>query len=393
MQESNQREGERWVNKKNWQGALGLSVFALFVLTSVLINQKVQAVNQAVSITGYYYNHYASYTGDHTSDALPAAPGSLSCTSSVCSWTAPTLTNTGTAIATGGGTIDSYYINYSTSSLTSCSGGSQLTSTTTSKTLENVTAGATWYVAVCARDNNGNTGVAATTSFTTSASSSSSGGGGGGSSIPPSTPNNTSGPSNAPTIVEINQILAESQVLSNVQGLLHSIGVAARNNASEKSYEARIKTLLGKIGDAEMLEKLVNFVTYGTSSTQVLGAGERLGVLNSYRAAYGKNPSTEAEWSDAIKIANGRWPSETNAKAEARAKATFKTIYKHNADMSNANENASVTVMAYGLRPANRNLNSEKVAVKNFRGIFGRAPSLATDWDMVRAIAYSGAKR
>jgi hypothetical protein len=156
----------------------------------------------------------------------------------------------------------------------------------------------------------------------------------------------------------------------------------------EKNYEARAKTVLGSSSAS-----IVNFVTYGTPSTMILGAGERLGVLNSYRAAYGKVPTTDAQWSDVIKIANGRWPSETSAKAETRAKATFKTIYKRDAVMTQANDNAAVTVMAYGLRPANRNLNSEKVAIKNFRGTLGRSPSLATDWDMVRAIAYSGSKR
>ena len=49
--------------------------------------------------------------------------------------------------------------------------------------------------------------------------------------------------------------------------------------------------------------------------------------------------------------------------------------------------------MAYGLRPAARNLNSEKAGIKNFKAIFGYNPVKATAWDAVRAIAYSGAKR
>ena len=49
--------------------------------------------------------------------------------------------------------------------------------------------------------------------------------------------------------------------------------------------------------------------------------------------------------------------------------------------------------MAYGLRTATRNLNSEKAAIKSFKAIFGKAPTTASDWDAVRAIAYSGAKR
>ena len=61
--------------------------------------------------------------------------------------------------------------------------------------------------------------------------------------------------------------------------------------------------------------------------------------------------------------------------------------------MDNQNDNAAVTVMAYGLRPSNRNLNSEKAAILAFKYFIKHAPVSAIDWDTVRAIAYSGAKR
>ncbi|MCX6796389.1 MAG: hypothetical protein NTW06_02730 [Candidatus Falkowbacteria bacterium] len=60
---------------------------------------------------------------------------------------------------------------------------------------------------------------------------------------------------------------------------------------------------------------------------------------------------------------------------------------------SNANDDAAVTVIAYGLRPDNRNLSSEKAAIKSFAAIYSHYPSTASGWDIVRAIAYSGAKR
>ena len=112
-----------------------------------------------------------------------------------------------------------------------------------------------------------------------------------------------------------------------------------------------------------------------------------------FKAAFGKLPKTEAEWQDVIKIANGRWPSERNMAAETKAKVSFKKIYGRDANMTNANDNAAVTIMAYGLRPSQRNLNSEKVAIITFKYFIKRAPVSAIDWDMVRAIAYSGAKR
>jgi len=64
-----------------------------------------------------------------------------------------------------------------------------------------------------------------------------------------------------------------------------------------------------------------------------------------------------------------------------------------NPDKTNAHDDAVITVMAYGLRPANRNLEIEKAAIKTFKAICRYIPSTATAWDVVRAIAYSGAKR
>ena len=61
--------------------------------------------------------------------------------------------------------------------------------------------------------------------------------------------------------------------------------------------------------------------------------------------------------------------------------------------MNDPHDNAAVTVMAYGLRPANRNLNSEKAAIFTFKYIYKKSPATAEEWDVVRAIAYSGAKR
>ncbi|MCK4745290.1 fibronectin type III domain-containing protein, partial [Candidatus Parcubacteria bacterium] len=138
---------------------------------------------------------------------------------------------------------------------------------------------------------------------------------------------------------------------------------------------------------------LTNFIAYGTETTVGLGEGERAGVVNSYKSAFGKLPTIANEWSDAIKIANGRWPSETSAETETNAEKAFENIYLRKANRSNPNDDAAVTVIAYGLRPANRNLNSEKAAIKTFKAIYGYSPESATAWDIVRAIAYSGATR
>lgn len=143
-------------------------------------------------------------------------------------------------------------------------------------------------------------------------------------------------------------------------------------------------------------EAINNFITYGVDeNTKKLGAGERAAVMHSYKSAFDKLPETEAELTDAIKIANGRWPSEESATAEARAIAEFKKIYGREHNLKNPHDDAAVTIMAYGLRQRaeNRNLRSEARGILTFKSIYGRAPTTTEDWNIVQAITYSGAKR
>jgi hypothetical protein len=144
---------------------------------------------------------------------------------------------------------------------------------------------------------------------------------------------------------------------------------------------------------AEQIDRLTFFITYGTKSTKALGEGERAGVLGSYKKAFKKLPTTEAEWADVIKIANGRWPAETSQTALDAAKVEFRKVYLREPVMTNTYDNAAVSVIAYGLRPSARKTDAEKAAIKTFKHIYGHNPSSSLAWDIVRAIAYSGAKR
>ena len=135
------------------------------------------------------------------------------------------------------------------------------------------------------------------------------------------------------------------------------------------------------------------FIHTGTPTTRILGAGERGGTVASFRSAFGYLPETLADWQDVLKIGNGRWPKKQSLPAENAAKIQFEKIYLREPNMKQANDNAAVTVMAYGLRPALRNTNSEKVAIKAFKYYYNIYPTSAQNWDIVRAIAYSGAKR
>lgn len=200
-----------------------------------------------------------------------------------------------------------------------------------------------------------------------------------------------------PADSQLVQILADSSVIfsENIETILTN-AKSTRDQAKEKNTADKYLSSLTheekNLSSADA-NRLNWFVTYGTVATKVLGAGERAGVLNSYKEAFGKLPKTETEWEDAIKIASGRWPSVTSATAETKAKASFKKIYGKEADMNNQNENAAVTIMAYGLRPSARNLNSEKTAILSFKYFYKYMPVSANDWDAVRAIAYSGAKK
>jgi hypothetical protein len=168
-----------------------------------------------------------------------------------------------------------------------------------------------------------------------------------------------------------------------------------RTELDKSGVDIYDKIVKGRVISSEVHRyQIAYFIHYGTDTTKHLGAGERGGVINSYHSAFGRLPDTEAEWQDAIKIANGRWPTERNTALESKNKQeTFKKIYKREADMNNPKDNAAVTILTYGLRPLQRNMASEAASIKHFKGIFGHNPVTASEWDVVRAIAYSGATR
>lgn len=172
-----------------------------------------------------------------------------------------------------------------------------------------------------------------------------------------------------------------------------------RNQVKEQKNE--LKYLRGFVDEmsriTEKMQASINdFITYGVDdNTMRLGEGERAAVISSFRSAFHKLPENEAELADAIKIANGRWPSMKSEEAEANAQERFRDIYLRYPDMENANDNAAVTIMAYGLRQKaeNRNLDSEKAGINIFRGIYQRVPESTEDWNIMQAITYSGARR
>jgi len=194
----------------------------------------------------------------------------------------------------------------------------------------------------------------------------------------------------------LEQMTADAEIIASgdIDQIISAMGTT-RDSAAEAGYDETIvaKVVAGSDITVQIRDIIVNFVTYGTKATKVLGAGERAGVVNSFQAAFGKLPTDLSDWNDVIKIANGRWPDQRDTVTETNATTAFKKIYLRAPDRSNPHDDAAVTVISYGLRPADRNLDSEKAAIKSFKAIYGYAPVSAMAWDIVRAIAYSGATR
>ncbi|MDP3836671.1 MAG: DUF5011 domain-containing protein [bacterium] len=178
---------------------------------------------------------------------------------------------------------------------------------------------------------------------------------------------------------------SEARMIMNFNGILQ---LSSANTALLNNLTATQSNL-----SADQIRALAFFIQEGTWSSRKLGSGERAGVLNSYLRAFGRLPIDIVDWEDVVKISNGRWTKKVNMKAEENAIAIFTVIYKRLPNFSNARDDAAMKLMAYGLRPGNRNLNSERSSLSIFFAIFNRLPRQAADWDIVRAIAYSGATR
>lgn len=236
-------------------------------------------------------------------------------------------------------------------------------------------AGGTYTIAVRAEDEAGNVSGASSLKFAV----------------------NTQGPRieiPSPAFFPLESVFADATTVTTVAGrteLQEANGSACELRAEDAS--SRVAAALGIIADAGIRAMIENFVACGTSSSMYLGAGERLGIINSYRYAFGRLPSTQGQWYDVLKIGNGRFPGETSASAQARAKANFHAVFLRDPSINATEDTNAVTVMAYGLRPLPRNMDSEVTAISTFRFVYHRGPASASDWDIVRSVAYSGAVR
>ncbi|MDO8505761.1 MAG: YCF48-related protein [bacterium] len=214
---------------------------------------------------------------------------------------------------------------------------------------------------------------------------------------PPTNPSTPTSPSVSGPPFALDQMQTDATIVNggNQSTLLVSLGYAsvAMCQMSESEAGLRVDRVFGTGVLNSVRASIINFTACGTVSTLHLGAGERLGVVNSYKSAFERLPTTIEHWFDITKISNGRFPGESSKQAEFSAQTRFRSVYLRNANISQQNDNAAINIMAYGLRPLPRNLTSESAAISIYKKIFGRTPLSATEWDALRAIAYSGAVR
>lgn len=120
----------------------------------------------------------------------------------------------------------------------------------------------------------------------------------------------------------------------------------------------------------------MNFIAYGTKSTQSLGIGERAGVLYSFYEAFGRLPESTIDWDDVVKIATNEPPSQRSMEAERRARD------------DGANDEKSVMMIVYGLRPVKRDMGLEREGIARFVESYSRLPISTRDWNILRSIVY-----
>lgn len=198
----------------------------------------------------------------------------------------------------------------------------------------------------------------------------------------------------------IRKIQATAALL--VQGTVDTLLAQIGESRSQVEERFTAMTYLKNIADdlkelsQNIQEALIAFVAYGVDdNSKALGQGERAAVVYSYKDAYEKLPQTDREFSDMIKIINGRFPSERNSAQEEQARAEFKRIYKRVGNTKDINDNAALMIMTYGLQQmaADRNLASERMALKTFASVYDSLPRVIHEWNIMRAITYSGARR
>ena len=179
-------------------------------------------------------------------------------------------------------------------------------------------------------------------------------------------------------------------ITSDVNDILGHLSVN-RDTDMENKYNNELTPRVTPADlDSAILSAVQNFINYGTRSTVKQGQGERAGLVNSFKANYGRVPQDACDWQNVIKMANTKLPDSLNTEREDLMRGEFSKMYNRQDNRDNPRDYIAIKIMSYGIRPQIRNLDAERQAISVFESIFGHKPTGANEWDMNRALAYSG---
>lgn len=174
---------------------------------------------------------------------------------------------------------------------------------------------------------------------------------------------------------------------------LLSINKAKRDIGAEIKAVKTVNATLGASKPSKSTHyAMINFIAYGTPRTARVSFRTRGWVLSSFKDSLGKVPENQKDWEDVLKLTTGMSPIQRSKRAEDEAVKIFETIYKRKPNRANKKDDAAMLLITYGIRPQ-RDPNREAHALKIFSAIYKRGPESDKDWNIVRAIAYSGATR
>jgi hypothetical protein len=179
-------------------------------------------------------------------------------------------------------------------------------------------------------------------------------------------------------------------ITSDPMNLLRNLGVDRDTSLERLFFRSLVPRVAPSSTDRNDLLTINTFTTYGTHLSLRLGAGERAGVVDSFRAIFGRIPLSACDWQMALRIANSQLPGIRNISRERSMEIVFQKIWKRDPDRTNTQDDLAIMMMSYGLRPQIRDLSAERLAIKVYQKVFGKSPHGATAWDTMRAIAYSG---
>lgn len=139
---------------------------------------------------------------------------------------------------------------------------------------------------------------------------------------------------------------------------------------------------------SEDASRIASFVETGSSKeTKALGSGERRALLRDAYDTLGKPVSN----TDLERLAKGEIAKARNIDKERtqlpRVRSTFRSIYGHDPNFKNNEENLAWNTLMYRIRFP-RDLKAEKNGIKEFKATFGKDPKDPFQWAAVRVMGY-----